>query len=207
MEISSPTSQPSELLGLSSALPIQTSRLTLRPFELTDADALYALQRDKSVTRYAGGAKTRAESGESLRRIIDRTADGGFGPLALQERASSAVIGWCGVQLMRGTGQYEVIYALQVAQWGKGLASEAAKKLLGIAFRLVEPGIEEIFALVYPQNLKSILVLKRLGMVFVEKRDDSVSRRSVSLYGILRDTFLKRQGRLAEPVDQLSSSK
>ena len=127
--------------------------------------------------------------------------------MAVQERASSAVIGWCGVQLMRGTRQYEVIYALQVAQWGKGFASEAAKELLSTAFRLVEPGIEEIFALVYPRNLKSILVLQRLGMVFVEKRHDSASRQSASLYGISRDTFLKRQGPLAEPVVQLSSSK
>ena len=188
---SSSTSQPSESRGLISALPIQTSRLTLRPFELTDAAALYALQGDKRITRYAGGAKTRAESGESLRRIIDRTADGGFGPLALQDRASSSVIGWCGIQLMRGTEQYEVIYALQVAQWGKGLASEAAKTLLSIAFQLVEPGIEEIFALVYPQNLKSILVLGRLGMVFVEEQHDSASRRSASLYRVSRDTFLK----------------
>jgi len=108
---------------------------------------------------------------------------------------------------MRGTEQYEVIYALHAAEWGKGLASEAAKVLLSIAFRLEEPHIEDIFALVYPENVKSILVLERLGMMFVEKRRDSESRRSANLYEISRSTFFKRQGRLTEPVGQLSSSK
>lgn len=125
MEFSSKERYPSGSYGLISVLPIRTRRLSLRLFEPADADALYALHWDQRVARYAGGVKTKAESSESLKRVIDRTSSSGFGPLALEEKNSGAVIGWCGIQIMPGTDLYEVIYALQVAQWGKGLASEA----------------------------------------------------------------------------------
>lgn len=185
--------------GLVNSLPVETLRLTIRPFELADADALYSLHRDKRVTRYAGGVKSRAESGESLRRVIERTASSGFGSLALEERNSRAVIGWCGIQMMPGTEMYEVIYALQVAQWGKGLATEASAALVSQAFRLKNPEIEEIFALVYPQNVKSILVLERLAMTFVEDRLDTISQRYARLYSVSRNTFLERHSALRAP--------
>ena len=200
MQFSPGTSHPSGSRGLLSALPLQTRRLTLRPFELADADALYALHRDQRVTRYAGGVKTKAQSTKALKRVIDRTASGGFGPLALEERNSRAVIGWCGIQIMLGTELYEVIYALQVDQWGKGLASEASIALVSQAFELKDPDIEEIFALVYPQNVKSVLVLERLGMTFMEDQLDPVSQRYASLFRISRSTFRKRHGALGTPT-------
>ena len=102
---------------------------------------------------------------------------------------------------MLGTELYEVIYALQVDQWGKGLASEASIALLSQAFELKDPDIEEIFALVYPQNVKSILVLERLGMTFMENRLDSVSQRNASLFRISKSTFHKRHHTLGTPID------
>lgn len=200
MEFSSKERYPSGSYGLISVLPIRTRRLSLRLFEPADADALYALHRDQRVARYAGGVKTKAESSESLKRVIDRTSSSGFGPLALEEKNSGAVIGWCGIQIMPGTDLYEVIYALQVAQWGKGLASEASTAIFCQAFRLKDPDIDEIFAMVYPQNVKSRFVLERLAMTFVKNRLDTISQRYASLYSVSRDTFLEQYGALSDPV-------
>ena len=91
---------------------------------------------------------------------------------------------------MQGIELYEVIYALRVARWGKGLASEASTHLISEVFRLKDPDIESIFALVYPQNIRSVEVLERLGMTFLRKRLDVVSQRYASLYGVARSTFL-----------------
>ncbi len=93
---------------------------------------------------------------------------------------------------MPATQLYEVIYALHVAEWGKGLASETSRLIITKTFRLEEPLNSEIFAQVFPQNVKSISVLERLGMIFVERRLDSVSQRYASLYRESRDPFFSR---------------
>lgn len=179
-----------EALGLIDRLPLETARLALRPFREQDADALFALQSDPRVTKWAGGAKNRTESSRSLRRIINRTDAAGFGPLALQLRSSGNVVGWCGIQLMPDTDVYEVIYALEVAQWGKGLALEASKRVIDEAFVLDKPRIDEIYAQVFPQNARSIAVLTRLGMKFVESKLDRRTQSFADVYVVPRNGIL-----------------
>ncbi len=58
------------------------------------------------------------------------------------------------------------------------------------AFRLPENALQEIYGLVYPENTRSIRVLQKLGMAFVENVFDEPSQRIASLYSIDRDRFL-----------------
>lgn len=177
------------MTGLLEVLPLWTPRLCLRLFTKVDADALFEIQRDPLLTRYAGGTRSREESGESLLRIIDRTSSAGFGPLAVEELSSGEVIGWCGVQKLNGKERYEVIYALRVSCWGKGYATEAARALMSHAFELKSPRIEAIWALVYPQNLRSIRVLEKLGMDLYENEYHENSRRHACVYVVRKTAF------------------
>lgn len=175
--------------GLLDQLPIWTPRLCLRLFTKADGDALFAIQRDPLLTRYAGGTRSRDESEASLRRIIDRTTPAGFGPLAIEELLSGEVIGWCGVQQLAGAERYEVIYALRVSCWGRGYATEAASAVMSRAFSLTTPDIASIWALVYPQNMRSIRVLEKLGMELFDNQFHEETNRHASLYVVERETF------------------
>lgn len=175
--------------GLASVLPLWTSRLCLRLFGEFDADALYQLQSDALLTRYAGGRRTKDESLASLRRIIARTASTGFGPLAVEELSSGQVIGWCGIQRPEGFERYEVIYALQVSHWNRGYATEAAAALVDKAMGLDDPVIDEIHGIVFPQNLRSINVLEKLGMTFLEEYYDSKTDRRACVYMATKLSF------------------
>jgi ribosomal-protein-alanine N-acetyltransferase len=177
--------------GLLNAIPLATSRLFLRLFNEGDSEALYEIQRDPLVTRYAGGTRSRAESGDSLRRIIARTSLSGFGPLAVEHSETGRVIGWCGVQELKGTKpRYEVIYAFKVNHWGNGYATEAASALIRCALYLMEPSIEEIWGVVYPQNVRSIRVLEKLGMEFYSHELDDKAQQLASFYVVSRKNFL-----------------
>ncbi|MBN1240110.1 MAG: GNAT family N-acetyltransferase [Gammaproteobacteria bacterium] len=164
----------------------------IRPFELQDAEALYRLHGDPEVTRYAGGTKTRDESRSALLRIIDRVSSSGFGALALQQNVSGDVIGWCGIQRMRDFDEYEVLYALATPNWGQGLAYEAAAALMAVAFETDSPRLERICGLVFPQNIRSIRVLEKLGMHFVRDHLDQGSGKHTYLYSISRVRFIER---------------
>lgn len=184
-------------VGFGHVVPIVTERLLLRPFRTSDGAALYSLHSDPDVTRYAGGLKNRTESDAILRRLIDRLERSGFGLLAVEEQRSGSVIGWCGLQEMRYLNGYEVIYALQCDRWGRGLAFEAARAVLKEAFTLNEVLLHEVFGLVFPENLRSIRVLKKLGMIYSKSILDRDTNKQASLYRVERNSF----------VGQVSSSK
>lgn len=188
--------------GLLQRLPVVTARLCLRPFRMNDHLSLYELHRDPAVTRFAGGSKNRQESLASLERMIERVDQTGFGPLALTERqrpdspAGDSVIGWCGVQPLRGTSHYEVIYALAPHFWGRGYATEAAAALMHTAFCSEYLPQKELVGLVYPQNIPSIRVLQKLGMDFKKYIYVSESRRHASLYSCGESSFLEAYAKL-----------
>lgn len=174
--------------GFGHLLPIATARLALRPFELADGPALYALHSDPEVTRYAGGLKNRAESDAILRRLIQRLEGTGFGLLAVEDKDSKLVIGWCGVQQMRHLDGYEVIYALRQDRWGQGLALEASLAILEHAFGV--DGLDGVHGLVFPENVRSIRVLEKLGMSYVSSVLDSETKKRASVYRVGRSDFL-----------------
>jgi ribosomal-protein-alanine N-acetyltransferase len=92
---------------------------------------------------------------------------------------------------MRDLEGFEITYALSVNRWGQGLAHEAASAMLFKAFR--ELGLEQVFGLVFPQNLRSIRVLKKLGMNFVRNHFDQTTQQGVCLYCANFTDFLGTQ--------------
>jgi ribosomal-protein-alanine N-acetyltransferase len=186
---------------LRACLPIEGERLSLRLFTLEDAEALYKLHSDPLLTRYAGGLKTQEESYASLKRIVAKTCETGFGALAVVHRESGEIVGWCGVQLMHDNVRYEVIYALSPTMWGQGYALEAASLVISAALRLDAFAADAMHGLVFPQNARSIRVLEKLGMRHIGDVFDDASQRYASLYRVSRGAFV------AGPWFQRSSSK
>jgi RimJ/RimL family protein N-acetyltransferase len=179
--------------GLISFLPLQTTRLTIREFQLVDSPQLFRLHRDFRATRYAGGTRTQEQSFQSLCRIIKKTRDTGFGTLAVQLRATGEVLGWIGVQQIVGRTSFELLYALKPTAWGSGFATEASTNLVELVFQLPKPRISALFGIVYPQNLASIRVLEKLGMRLQGYYMDEPTQRHACLYCLTKREFTRNE--------------
>jgi len=149
---------------------IETARLRLRPFAPTDLDALCRITADPEVMRYIGDGRalTPEETEASLRNIMDAFRRRGYGRWAVEEKAGGALLGYCGLGLPAESPGVELVYMLARSAWGRGLATEASVAVLRYAFE--ELGLERVYALTMPGNVRSRRVLERVGMEYL--RDD-----------------------------------
>jgi RimJ/RimL family protein N-acetyltransferase len=143
---------------------IETSRLRLRLFTPDDLDDLERLFSDPQVMLYlgveAGKTLSRAETEEMLRGIIKVWHERGFGRWAVIQKETYRFIGLCGLKLLEG--QPELIYVLEKAFWGQGLATEAARAALRYGFEEVK--LERIVAVTRRENVASQRVMRSTGM-------------------------------------------
>ena len=85
---------------------------------------------------------------------------------AVDRRDTGEFIGQCGFYMSEGNGrEIEIAYHYFPASWGHGYATEAAAAALGYAFGTL--GLDEVIALVMPDNLGSCRVAEHAGMRFV----------------------------------------
>ena len=146
------------------AYPLETPRLRLEPFTEGDGDALFEMERDPEVKRYAGGVLTRQQTEKRLLKFIKLVNETGFGPVAIKMQATGQIIGLCGFYGTDDPQTIEIFYGLARAAWGQGYATEAAKALAVAGMEQLE--IARIIAPVNPENVRSVRVLKKIGMTF-----------------------------------------
>lgn len=144
-------------------LPIQTARLTLRPYEDKDVAAMhYLLYGDAEVRKYTGGVSTEDETRKYIQRYIEGQRSNGHAYWAVTERHSGKLIGEAGLKPLNDEGpEVELGYAFGKAYWGCGYAMEAASAVLDAAFG--DLGLERVIATVDPANTGSRKVLEELG--------------------------------------------
>ncbi len=166
---------------------IETARLRLRPFVPEDLDALCRITADPEVMRYIGEGRplTRAETESNLRNIIEAFNRRGYGRWAVDEKAGGALLGYCGLACPAESPGVELVYMLGRGAWGRGLASEASTAVLRYGFE--ELGLERVYAITMPGNLRSRRVLERLGMEYL--RDDRYYGYACVCYALARDRW------------------
>lgn len=143
-----------------------TKRLVFQLWQADDWLRFKPIATDPRVVRYVmPGA---VPSDELIREHIDaarrRYAEEGFCLWPLICRANGELIGFCGLDRLWGGGEIEIGYWLAHAYWGQGLATEAAQAVMTYGFE--ELGLPRIVAVAHPENLASLRVLEKLGMVF-----------------------------------------
>jgi RimJ/RimL family protein N-acetyltransferase len=157
---------------MSMQYPIRTARLYIEPFQAGDGDALYGMERDPEVKRYAGGTLTREQTEKMLHKFIATVREAGYGPLAIKLRHSGEdggehggeIIGLCGFYATTEAGEAEIFYGLAREAWGKGYATEAGRALIKAGIEQL--GLKRIIAPVNPENQRSMRVLEKIGMTF-----------------------------------------
>jgi ribosomal-protein-alanine N-acetyltransferase len=143
---------------------LETERLILRRFDENDTDAVFALRSDAEMMRFIRAPQKRPESVNWLKLVSSLWETEKIGFCAVIEKASGALIGWCGLWRLKETGETEIGYAIAGGFQGKGLASEAAAAFLAYGFETLK--LDKIVAVAAPENAASRRVMEKLGMKF-----------------------------------------
>lgn len=159
-------------------LKIETSRLILRPFEPTDAEAAFGWFGDPIVMRFtptgpdASIGQTNARLDEYRKHQIAH----GFSKWTIVDRNTGRLIGDSGLLVLQGYGWIDLGFRLAQPYWGKGLATETASAWVHAAFD--ELNLDRLTALVHTENAPSIRVLAKLGFR-VERQDTIMGMNSI----------------------------
>ena len=144
---------------------LETDRLRLRAFRNEDLDAYAAMCADPEVMRYLGTGVTlsRADAWRSMAGFLGHWALRGHGMWALEEKATGTLVGRAGFLEPEGWPGFELGWTLGRPYWGRGFATEAARRALDFAFRELDRA--RVISLIRPANTPSLRVAERIGEV------------------------------------------
>jgi RimJ/RimL family protein N-acetyltransferase len=169
---------------------LETERLLLRVWRNEDFEAYARICADAEVMRYLGGKPySRLEAWRHMAYLVGHWQLRGFGHWAVEEKASGELIGRLGLQYPEGWPGFEIGWTLGRDHWGKGFATEGARKVLAHAFS--EMGRDHVISLIHPENRASIRVAERLGES-VEGQTEVLGI-GVLIFGISRTTWDEQQ--------------
>lgn len=145
---------------------LATRRLVLRPFAASDVPAYAAIRaKPEVVAALAGGAAAAARAPADAARLVSAWAGArpGGAPWAVEAWDGGRLLGHLGLRpLPELGGETELLYMLDSAVWGRGLATEGAAAALRAAFGPL--GLRRVIALARPENAASLAVMRKLGM-------------------------------------------
>jgi RimJ/RimL family protein N-acetyltransferase len=147
---------------------LETERLVLRRFTVTDVDNLLELDSDPDVMRFLTGGKAtprdviRNETLPRFLRYYERYE--GFGYWAAIEKSTREFLGWFEFRLREGGGPEEVElgYRLRRSAWGKGYATEGSRALIRKGF--IDLGVRRVLASTMAVNVASRRVMEKAGL-------------------------------------------
>jgi RimJ/RimL family protein N-acetyltransferase len=159
-------------------LKIETSRLILRPFELTDAEAAFGWFGSPVVMRFTptGPDTSIGQTKTRLAKYQEHQIAHGFSKWIIVDRRTEGSIGDSGLLELQDYGWIDLGFRLAQPNWGKGLATEAAAAWVRVAFD--ELRLDRLTALVHPENVASIRVLVKLRFR-VERQDTIMGMKSI----------------------------
>lgn len=151
---------------------VETPRLILREFELSDATHLFELDSNPKVLEFLPFKPivNLEESQAQIRRIRKEYTDFSAGRVVVILKSTNEFLGWSGLKFhseMMNNHQnyYELGYRFLQQHWGKGYATEAAIASLDFGFNVLN--LKKIHALTLATHTVSQKVLTKVGFEFV----------------------------------------
>lgn len=152
--------------------PIETERLLLREFLVTDDAGMFELDSNPNVHKYVGKKPISHidESRAYIEFVHQQYKDFGIGRWAVVLKETNTFIGWSGIKFITQSinnhqNFYEIGYRFIEEYWGKGYATEAGKAFMEYAFN--EMKVEAIYAYADAGNIGSRSILEKLGLRYV----------------------------------------
>ncbi|WP_225318022.1 GNAT family N-acetyltransferase [Flavobacterium luteum] len=146
----------------------------MRPLELSDAEAMFVMDKNPEVHKYLWQKPTQTieESFKTIEYVKSQYATNNIGRFATVLKDTNEFIGWTGIKFVTEQPEngninfYDYGYRLNQKFWGKGYGTEASKAWLDYGFK--EMKIEMMNAYTHSKNQASNNILKKIGMNCLE---------------------------------------
>ena len=167
-----------------------TERLLLRWFRETDFEQFSEINSNVEVMRFLGDGKplTPMESWRQMATFMGHWYFRGYGIWAVEEKSSGNLVGRIGFMNPAGWPGFELGWTLGRQYWGKGYATEGARRALEYAFTWMDR--DHVISLIAPDNVASARVAERLGEKVEGKTQ--VFSHDVLIYGLDRENWRER---------------
>ncbi|QGN33218.1 GNAT family N-acetyltransferase [Microlunatus sp. Gsoil 973] len=173
---------------------VESPRLTIRPWELSDAEAALSIFGAEEVTRWLAPSVAQITD-EAAMRIqlaswIDAAEPPPVGHWAVLDRAEGRLIG-SGQIVPLPPENRDLLVGFEIVpdRWGAGFGAEVGHALAHYAF---ENGLDEIFSVVRTRNERAQAVAERIGMQWVGETD--------KYFGLRLHVYRLRHSDLDRPV-------
>ena len=143
-------------------VPGPTKRLFFRHWRAEDLPLAFALWCDARVATFIGGPLTQAQARLRLEEQLESQRQHGFQYWPIFLRDGGEHVGCCGLRPRNPEQRIlEIGFHLRPEYWGKGYATEGARRVAEHAFSKL--GARSLFAGHHPENLSSRRTLEKLG--------------------------------------------
>lgn len=185
---------------------VQTERLRLRPFQLSDAGDVQALAGAREVAATTLNIPYPYEDGMAEAWISTHRSEfeaGTLATFAIIERTTEQLVGAMGLVINKEHERGELGYWVGVQYWNHGYATEAARAVVQYGFE--QAGLHRIHASHLLGNTGSGRVMQKIGMGYEGRLRRHIKKWGsfvdIELYGVLRDEWSPTEVRGAgEPI-------
>lgn len=154
---------------------LESTRLIYRPFEISDASEMFAMDNNPNVHKYLWQKPTLLidESIQIIEYLQKQYSENRIGRYATILKETGEFIGWTGLKFINDhiengkTNFYDYGYRLKEEFWNNGYATEATKAWLDYGFNHMK--IEEMNAYTHAENGASNHILSKVGFQFIEE--------------------------------------
>jgi RimJ/RimL family protein N-acetyltransferase len=145
----------------------KSERLGFRNWINSDLKELAEINSDPEVMEHFPSTLNEKETEDLLQRLIKHYDEKGYTYYATEILKTGELIGFIGLAYQTYKTEFspatDIGWRLKKSAWGKGYATEGAKRCLEYAFN--ELKINKIFSICTINNNKSENVMKKIGMI------------------------------------------
>ncbi|WP_109831954.1 GNAT family N-acetyltransferase [Reichenbachiella versicolor] len=144
----------------------KSERLGFRNWIESDNPKLGMINADPIVMEYFPAVQTQKRTDEFIDKMKDQFAKNGFCYFAVDKLDDNEFIGFIGISEQNFEADFtpcvDIGWRLSQREWGKGYATEGAKRCLEYAFD--EIGLDSVKSICPVTNERSERVMKKIGM-------------------------------------------
>ncbi len=144
----------------------KSERLGFRTWNDHDLPAFVEINSDKEVMEHFPKLLTKEETAEFIERLKKHYVTNRYCYFATEVLHTGEFIGFIGLAYQEYKTEFtpavDIGWRLKKSAWGKGFATEGAKRCLEFAFN--ELGLDNVISTCTEKNSKSESVMKKIGM-------------------------------------------
>ena len=167
---------------------IETERLLLRKYTMSDFDVLYEIMSDPETMQHYPAQFDKERTEKWILWNLDNYEKYGFGLWAVVLKETNEFIGDCGITIQNIDGELlpEIGYHINKKYWRHGYAKEAARAVRDWVFQ--NTNYDEVYSYMKYTNIGSSSTAKAIGMKKIKEYPDPKNTVSYA-YAITRSEW------------------